>query len=176
MRRREGAVEPQDFVLKMQSPMELMKGSQQIAQVSPETIRQQIERTSTRLSDLQDSLSKYNPSKVGDASQKQLHKHLQDISDSLKASNIIVGAEAKDLHPPKKPLNMVNSTINLLASANNELLTMGQGFDKGMEDVSIGKMLRMQYHLYRIQRSVELSTAIIGKTASSLNSLFNTQL
>jgi hypothetical protein len=71
---------------------------------------------------------------------------------------------------------MVNSTINLLSSANDQLSQLGQAFESDISEVSIGKLLRIQYHLYRVQRSVELSTAIIGKTASSLNTLFNTQL
>lgn len=161
---------------KMQSPMELMKGSQQVAQVSPDSIRQQLNSSSSKIAELQNSMNQVNPSAVQDDTQKQLHKGLQQIASSLHSSSLVLGVDSKEAAPPKKPIKMIHTTLNLLASAQKQIDQLGNVINSEKGVVSIGKLLRVQYHLYRLQRSVELSTAIIGKTASSLNTLFNTQL
>lgn len=175
-RRENAAVGGSPYEVKMQSPMDMMKGSQQVAQVSPESVRQQLERSSSKINELQSKLSQLNTSRVPEDTQKQLGKHLQQISDSLNASSLVMGTKADPLSPPKKPLKFISKTVDLLASAQGQLSQLGGMFSGNPDEVSIGKLLRIQYHLYRVQRSVELSTAIIGKTASSLNTLFNTQL
>ncbi len=161
---------------KMQSPMELMRGSQQVAQVSPDSIRKQLQQSSSKISELQDSINQAGSSPIHEDSQKQLHKGLQQITDSLHSSSLVLGVKSTEKVPPKKPLKLVHSTLNLLASAQHQIEQLGNAVTDDKQGVSIGKLLRVQYHLYRLQRSVELSTAVIGKTASSLNTLFNTQL
>jgi hypothetical protein len=165
-----------DPVFKTQSPMELMKGSQQVAQVSPDSVRQQLQYSSSKISELHNSMNQLNPASVQDDTQKQLHKGLQQLTSSLHSSSLVLGVDSKEASAPKKPIKMIHKTLNLLASAQKQIDQLGNVINSDKGVVSIGKLLRVQYHLYRLQRSVELSTAIIGKTASSLNTLFNTQL
>lgn len=159
------------------SPMDVLnEGKIKSGDLSPTSVLNRLNSTSTTLGNMQNQLQTKNL-QLRPEDTMRIRSNLTKANESIRyAADIAQVPHSKEVPKKRNPIEKFLTLISDGQSNLNEIQNKVSKLGSDGKDIDFTEIMRIQIQLSKAQREVELASIILSKALSSMQMLFNVQI